>query len=120
MERRNLPFFAEISDKVQLIESLRAIPGVALTNYAEVLEQTACLLQRWSGMAPAIVNNTSASRLVMNVRRVYFALTANKDYVLSSAARNVVALHSALVKLNPTLRLGGAAIPPGKVIFILI
>ena len=104
MERvRNLASFKDISEKVTLLEAIKAVPGTSYTNYSDLLESLALLLKRWSGLAAVVAANPDATRLVMVVRRVYHSLSTNRAFILTPTAREFIAFHAAMVKINPSL-----------------
>lgn len=112
MERvRNLASFKDIAEKVATLEAIKAIPGSTFANYADLLESVALLLKRWSGLAAVVTANPDATRLVMVVRRIYHSLSSNKSFVLSSVAREFLAFHSQMVKINPSLAVGTPPTP---------
>ncbi len=62
--RRNLPAFTEIAERVALLESIRSSPSAVPAHYANILEDIAVVLRKWSGLAPAIAANPEAAALV--------------------------------------------------------
>ena len=59
--RRNLPAFTEIAERVALLESIRSSPSAVPAHYANILEDIAVVLRKWSGLAPAIAANPEAA-----------------------------------------------------------
>jgi hypothetical protein len=104
MERvRNLPSFKEISEKVAVVEAIFNVPGVNYSSYSEPLDQATVLLRKWAGMAVAIVANPEATRLVMSVRRIYHTLGSSRTFSFSNAAKDLITLHGAMVRIDGSL-----------------
>ena len=59
--RRNLPSFQELSEKVALLESIRSSPTAAPAHYANLLEDIFMVFKRWASLAPAIAANWEAT-----------------------------------------------------------
>ncbi|KJA14103.1 hypothetical protein HYPSUDRAFT_59546 [Hypholoma sublateritium FD-334 SS-4] len=100
---RNLASFKDISEKVTLLEAIKAVPGTSYMNYFDLLESLALLLKWWSGLAAVVTTNPDAMRLVMVVQHVYHSLSTNRAFVLTPTAREFIAFHAAMVKINPSL-----------------
>ncbi|KJA15570.1 hypothetical protein HYPSUDRAFT_207777 [Hypholoma sublateritium FD-334 SS-4] len=83
---RNLASFKDISEKVTLLEAIKAVPGTSYMNYSDLLESLALLLKRWSGLATVVAANPDATCLVMVVRHIYHSLSTNWAFVLTPMA----------------------------------
>ena len=109
--RRNLPAFTEIAERVALLESIRSSPSAVPAHYANILEDIAVVLRKWSGLAPAIAANPEAAALVVSVRRAFQAVVTQKGYTMSSAVRDFFGLHLALARINPSFHLSATSSP---------
>lgn len=93
----NLPCFKELSGKIATLKSIRDVPGIAVDNYVQNLDDVLATLRRWSNMVNIVAANPQATEMVSSVYKILEdVLAAKHGYTLSTAGKEVKELHSSV------------------------